>query len=309
MAVTMANGNNLETKPKLHVLLLVTDSYRTVFGNLGAMAQMLWLIIGFNIANLYLQFEEMERTWAQIHQMQQGNPALIEPMSSMVLLSIFIGGGLGLLLFAGVMVAMNRFVVLGEKPTFPGFRIGKRELRYVGYFLAVYFTQFLITIAFMIVFMLLQIGINILFGEAGAMTSILSFILFVGAGVGMAMLLLRLLFVMPAIAVDQDGGLRRRFDYAWKTAKGHTLRMFAALILGLLPWMVLNLALAELYMFPALQQVAQAGAFPFWAFSSFFLIATITGWIAMVLGVVMYAHAYRALEDIGANGAEHPVEV
>lgn len=295
----MTDGKDLETKPKLHVILLVVNSYRTVFGNVGVMGQMIWLAVGFGIANFYLQLWDM----------QQANPAVIEPTSSAFSLSAFIVGALSFLLLCGVTVAVTRFVLLGEMPTFPGFGISKRELRFAGYSLVLYLTLFLVFVAFMTVFWLLLMVIEIIFGGAGAMFGILSFAAFGGAGVVVVMLLVRLSFVMPAIAMDQDGGLQRRFHYAWVTTKGHVLRMFAALFLGLLPWMALNIGLSELYMFPAMEQFAQTGAFPFAPFSSLFLIVTITGWTSTVLSIVMFAHAYRTLEDMGANGAKQPVEV
>lgn len=290
----MSDTENSEPTTQLKVIPLVMESYRTVFTNLGDMARMLWLIITLNVVFGYFQFSEMQS-------MQSGGLGSGQAVSSGFTFMMPIVAILNLCLFSGVVVAIQRYAVLGAKPVFPGFGIGKRELRYVGYFLALYILSIFVMTVPMVLFVLLQAGLQLVVGDGSAMTLILSFVLLIAMLIGIVAVITRMGFVMPAIAMDQEGGLVRRFDYALKTAKGHTARMVAALFLALLPWGILSTILSDIYIMPALQQMATAGQLPMTLGAVPLLMINVVWWVGLALGAVMYSLAYRTLEEVRAN--------
>jgi len=300
----MTDTVNSQATPRLKVMPLVLSSYRTVFGNLGALAQMLWLVVGLNFFYVYYQFIEMEK-FAQ--QVQLGNLSVAVQLGSSSFFGSFIGGTLGLLLLSGVMVAIHRFVLVGVKPIFPGFGIARRELRFCGYFLAVNFMFVVVAMVPMLLVKVMQQFVQGVVGNGGGMIFILSIVAMVAFLIGIITVMTRMSFVLPAIAMDQEGGLWHRFDHAWKAAKGHTATMITALFLALLPWGIISSIGSYYIVRPSLEKFVITGVLPATPMMINSMISIVFGWVAIVLSTVIYSHAYRILEDIQTNTAKSQV--
>lgn len=211
----MSDRELSRTTAKLKIFALVADSYRAVFGNLGTMTRILWLPM---VILVVIEFRFAEQRVSAASNGLAG--AAFDPMYFVYIVVSWI-------VICGAYVSLHRFFLLGDTPPALGFAFQRRELRYLGYCLAI--TPVVIV----------PMGGLWLLETVGVVPMLLSAALtFVAIGF-MVTWLIRLGFTLPAVALDQEGGLRRRFKHALALVNGNTWRMFLALFLASLPFVLI----------------------------------------------------------------------
>jgi len=256
----MSDSDVLETTPKLKVLTLVADSYRMMFGNLGTMARIFWLPAVVTLVISY-RFDAQKDT-AEL-QTQLGS--LLEPMYLLYIAVSWV-------VMAGAYVSLHRFVLRGAKPPQLGFTFEKRELRYLGYSIAILAALMLpLSVLLLIEAALAQMS-DIVFS---ALSVVVLFFTFIGV--------VRLGLVLPAISLDQAGGLLWRFQSAWMLAKGHTFTMFIAQIVGLLPFVLITWIWPYQIISSATDLITT-------------VILNVLSWLSYAVMISMISIAYRILE-------------
>lgn len=274
----MSGSDVSQTAVKLKIFALVADSYRMVFGHLGVMVRILWLpLVVMGVTSIRFQ--------AQLD-------VTVEPM----LLPYMV---VSWLVICGVLVSVQRFELVGERPPPLGLTFAKREFRTLGY---------LVAIAFVLIGVisgggLLQLVLALVMGGANPVGGLLSAGLSIAVAVFAISVCVRLGFVLPALALDEPGGFVRRFKAAWALARGNTVRMVVALAVAASPFMI-GAAVLEAVFLPFTQQDLNVGA----GFNMPLVIVIIgsgaISWISTPVTLFMYAIAYRTLEQGGVRHTE-----
>ncbi len=249
--------SNTSTPPEtavtsLPVLASVKDSYRLVFTNLWAVPAAVLLP-----ALLYLVWY-LFATYSGVAAIGSGEVHIVTLL--LMLPALFIQILATTLLY----VAWHRFTLLGPVAGRPKYLYGlaRRHWRYLGnillVFMIIFFTIFVLAITLR--FLLPQVAVVLL-----VVTAYFA-------------LLIKFSFVFPAIAVDENYGIRN----AWKQSNGQELRLAAGFFLCLLPalllWFLLNWDLIMQILANQQPQVAPR---------SFLLSAFVTGFTILNGLVVM----------------------
>jgi len=292
----MSDSDVLENTPKLKIFALVADSYRAVFGNLGVMVRILWLPMALmGVVNFRFQDQHFEDLNAVLK--AQNDSAAVQAQLDVASDPMFIIYWLvSWVVMVAAFVSLHRFVLLGDNPPSLGFTVHKREWRYLGYLAAIVVTITLAMIVPIIGLTIFEMTIEAVFGTTGGMVGILIFAAFVTLLVCSVTLYIRLGFVLPAIALDHGGGLGRRFKHAWALAKGNTFRMFVALIVASLPFLLIFGIWSYQFMQSVAEAMATGTAFP--APNMVVVIVVFGGmsWLSYALIITTYSLAYRTLE-------------
>jgi len=299
----MSDSDVLETTPKLKVFSLVADSYRTLFKNVVNVATMLWAVVAISVLYVYLQQYIVE---ARGLRWGEGEPTAVW---GYVLGITLIDKLLMLLLVAVTAVSFHRLVLLGEAPGLLGFRIGKRERRFFGSAVVIELMIFGMASLPVIILAFLDAWIQATFESTGAMLGILGFFGISGLMIFGLVLLVRLWFALPAISIDEPGGLKVRLRAAWTMGRGNTVRMIAAIILAMLPWIV-GLGVWAMYMVFELSQAQSLGHNPL---ESFFagqgtVLTVMVNWLMAAVIFILYSHAYQALSENNESQLDQTVE-
>ncbi len=167
-----------------------------------------------------------------------------------------------------------------------GLRWGWRETRFLGATIligvAMMVTALLVGVAVFLVFRVIGMVLGVVQGVPADPAAPQSALLTVAAGLPVVVaeiyVALRLVLALPVTALDGSDGLRR----AWRLARGNVPRIFAALLLVVLPF-YLGAALVELLL----------------AWAGLFLVAPVTGaLVAVLIGFILSAAGAAALAAI-----------
>jgi len=275
----MSENDVSQTTVKLKIFDLVGDSYRAVFRNLGVMARISWLPIAL-MAMISFRFESLN------------DPAALQAPMDISTNVVFVGYTVvQWVVLSLAFVSLYRFMLLDEKPPQLGFMLEKRELRFVGFSLAIMAAVLLPMGAGLVLSQLLgSIGIG-----PGLLGTVLAFAVMIATLTG----LVRLWLVLPAIALDQKGGLQWHFQSAWALAKGNTFRIFLALNVASLPLMLILAGWMYLVMPSEAEPIATGASVP--AMMAFSVVDGVMTWFFNAVAVVVSAMAYRTLK---LNSAE-----
>ncbi|HEY9080553.1 hypothetical protein [Magnetovibrio sp.] len=294
----MSDNDLVENTAKLKIFALVADSYRVVFGNPGTMVRILWLPMALmGIVNFRFQDRNFQDLNAALQvdtdpaALQAQLDAAFDPMFFIYMLVSWV-------VMCAVFVSLHRFVLLGEQPPTLGFTVRKREWRYLGYVIAILVTASVAMFVSMMGLIILELLVSALVGTEGAMVGILFFMVVLVLMVISVTIYVRLGFVLPTIALDQEGGVRRRFKGAWALAKGNTLRMFVALFVASLPYMLIF----GIWSYAFMQSVAEAMAMGSGFEPNMIITMVVFGvisWLWYGVTIAMYSIAYRTLEPVG----------
>lgn len=269
----MSDSNISQTATKLKVFALVADSYRVVFGNLSVMTRILWLPIALLVAMSY-RFEAQKGT----AEMQTQWGAFLDPMYLLYLVVYWV-------VMTGAYVSLHRFVLLGTKQPALGFTFEKRELRYLGYSIAI------------LTILMLPIGVLVLLESV--LPQVLGFViatLSVAVMIGICIGIVRLGLVMPAISLDQAGGLQWHFQSAWALAKGNTFRILMAQIVALLPFVLVTWIWPEQTFSSVAEQTATGTDRELYGMITT-VILNVVSWLSTAVFIVLYSIAYRSLKQ------------
>lgn len=284
--------DNEPQSARLKVMPLVKQTYATVFSNFGDMMRIMWVAM-----ILYVGLYQIRMLWGadggQINKLSMSGGTM----------NVHFSGGfwaivetlLGFLIIAAVAVALLRYVLTRQVTSFPGFGIGKRELRYWGYEILYIVFIALVWMTPLAALTALDMGMTMAFGSTGAMFPILLAVAVVGWFIFIIVILVRLAFVFPALSVDREGGVYVRFVHAWKTAKGHTATIIAALFLALLPGAVVSSVIGTLLMEDVLGQMDKG------SFAVLTVMGSLSFWFQFVISTVLVAHAYTTIEASPEN--------
>jgi len=292
-----------ENITKLKILSLVAQTYRTLFGNVVNVATMLWAVIVVTVLYTYLhQYLVAAMGW----QLGEGETtAFVGYMLGVDLIDKL----LMLLLVAVTAVSFHRLVLLGEAPGILGFKIGKRERRFLGNAVVIELVIFVMAGLPMLIVVFLDAWIQATFETTGGMLGILVFFGVSGLAVFGLVLLVRLWFAMPAISIDVPGGLRVRLMAAWIMGQGNTVRMIAAILLAMLPW-IIGLGIWAMYMVFELPQAQSLGQKPLT--SSLGVQGTamviVVNWLIAAVIYILYSHAYQILSENDENQLQQTAE-
>jgi len=297
----MSDSEIIQTETKLKVFALVADGYRAVFGNLGVMVHILWLPVALmGVVNYRFQAQNFQEFNALLQ--AENDPAAVQAhLNAAFDPMFFIYMLVSWVVMCAAFVSLHRFVLLGDKPPSLGFTVRKREWRYLGYVVAIMMIAMLAMIGPMIGLTILELVIEVVFGTTGGMIGILVFAALIGLLVFFVTTWVRLGFVLPAIALDQDGGLRRRFKSAWALAKGNTFRMFAALVVAQLPFMLVFGIWSFQFMQSAAEMMATGAATPVPNMVVTMVVFGGVSWLSYAVIITMYSLAYRILESASAE--------
>jgi len=266
----MSDSGIAQTAVKLKVFTLVADSYRAVFGNLGTITRILWLVM---VILVVMEFRFAGQKGSAASRVLVG--ADYEPVYFVYILVSWV-------LICGAYVSLHRFFLLGEKPPALGFSFQKRELRYLGYCLAI------------TPVVMLPMGGLWLLESVEVVPMFLSAALTFAAIGFMMIWLIRLGFMFPAISLDQEGGLQRRFKHALALVDGNTGRMFLALIVALLPFVMILDIVPHIYSLSGAElMIADSPVFVMQAVT---VIGSVADVYSKAVMIAMYSFAYRTLE-------------
>lgn len=167
-----------------------------------------------------------------------------------------------------------------------GLRWGRRETRFLGATIligiAMMVTALAVGLTVLLVFRVIGMVLGVVQGAPADPAAPQSALLTIAAGLPVVVaeiyVALRLVLALPATALDGSDGLRR----AWRLTRGNVPRIFAALLLVVLPF-YLGAALVELLL----------------ATTGLFLVAPFTGTlVAVLIGLVLSAAGAAALAAI-----------
>lgn len=283
--------------PELTAWSLSKQTYHMVLGSLGSMARMLWLLIGLNLVLSYYQVTMIAANFEFSEKAQRGE-GLGADVATLAgpLLGLQVASLVQLWVMCGVLVALHRFVLLDEKPSLLGFRIGMRELRYGGYFLLIFFITPMLLIVPMMALMSFGPLLVTALASMAPIVMTLAVLLAVVTLVGYSVIMIRLGLVMPAIATDQQGGIKRRIKQAWSMGKGRVWTILGAIFIIGLPWIVISMVtnyVSLQYMPPVLS----GGAFPVVPSLVMAAAQTAVGVIVVALLVVLFSLVYKFTEQ------------
>ncbi len=312
----MSNSEATESAPKLKIWGLVKETYGTLFRDFMGFVQTIWLLVGLNVAFAIYQLtagqEVMLKQMAEV-QTSQDPAAFMSTFFTVFSIGIIITF-VFMFLMGCVGVAVYRLVLLREKPSIIGFRIGRREVRTFGYLLAFMVLGFLLMLPVMIGMALLGGLFNAIASDTGAMSGVFHFAMMFIVFSLMIMISIRTVFVLPALAMDQQGGLWRRIGAAWRSARGNTFRMFLALVVSQLPIIFLNFVMMTVFAITGLQTIKKAvesGGDPNMMMETVGATEIIMGilmWLSMLLFWIMFAIAYRKLTAHDGDILQQPAE-
>lgn len=143
-----------------------------------------------------------------------------------------IAGLIGLVqsvLLVPYLIIITRFIILGERATGYPFAPWDRTLRYLGW-----------TIALGVISIVI-IGIAIVVPLLVSMSTAIRVVLIAAFLVAAIYLLLRLVLLLPAVAVDAQGATLAN---AWADSQGHVLRIFLIMLLVFLPFFIVVFVIA-----------------------------------------------------------------
>lgn len=289
----MTDSENLEGQTKLNITSLVGDGYRSLFTKFTFFLKVMWittLVSGLLNWRMYAQYPELLET-------SSINDATSEAATNTFLLMwgeplTYVYMILSWLVLVGAMIAVQRSVLLGEAAPRPlGISVGMRELRYFGYCVAAYFLSMAPLLIFAVA-MPLMAGLESALGAPGgtAFTGLLGLLALLVISGYMFIIPIRLSLAMPAIAVDAEGGLGKRFGHAWAIAKGNTFRLSVAIFVAILPLLIIS-GLGMTYFMPVMGQdsvdTASSGLLT--------MITMFATTITLYVVSVMFARAYQIL--------------
>jgi|GEM_PF-1907795 len=266
----MSDSEVSQTATKLKVFALVADSYRAVFGNLGTMTRILWLPM---VILVVIEFR---------FAVQKG-PAASQGLAGSAFDPIyFVYIVVSWIVICGAYVSLHRFFLLGDKPSALGLAFQRRELRYLGYCLAI------------APVVILPVGGLWLLESVEVVPLLLSAALTFAAIGFMVIWLIRLGFALPAIALDQEGGLRRRFKHALALVNGNTWRAFLALFLASLPFVVILDMVPYVFSLTGSELIITDT--PVFVMQAVTVIGNVLDVYSHAVMIAIYSFAYRTLE-------------
>jgi len=196
-----------------------------------------------------------------------------------------------LILFSSVVIAIQRFLLLEERPKFPGFKFSKRELNAWICNLAICGW----------VLFILALPLALMYASVWAMDnypdliwwrvmmSLFGFIFLAGACLALDAWT-RLFFALPTVALDQPGAWKDRLTEALKFGSGYAFTLAGAFCLAVVPFL---LAIFALSFVP-----------PSNGFGLMDVLAQVMGWLFAAVIIALYAVAYRAIEKDRAEKPE-----
>lgn len=182
-----------------------------------------------------------------------------------------------------------------------GLRWGWRETRFLGATIligvAMMVTALVVGVAVLLVFRVIGMVLGVVLGAPADPAAPQSALLTVAAGLPVVVaeiyVALRLVLALPATALDGSDGLRR----AWRLARGNVPRIFAALLLVVLPF-YLGAFLVEFLL-------ARTGLFLVAPFTGT-LVAVLIGFLLSAAGAAALAAIYRRLDGMTPAGEVAP---
>ncbi len=199
---------------KLPVVAVVSEAYGRVFGNLHLLVRAALFPFGLSLALIALSFA-------------------VPP-------SPLLGGlfaVLGFLPYTIFGVAWHRLTLLGPQagapPLVPGW--GRRHWRFLGYLILV------MLIGYGVTALVFSIFFTVVRPQGDLVPASWGLLLMLGISV-LAYVMMRLSFVFPAVAVDENYRLR----HAWTHTKGQGLRLLGAAIVAAVPMVAVIWAVSAL---------------------------------------------------------------
>jgi len=241
------NADKNDGKPKLSVRSLVLDAYRLLYNRFRTFIFIMWLPSLVSALS----------TWRFMA--QSAEAAVIDPASEELVAEVmaaelsvwaqpltYVYEAMLLVTFAAASVAVQRLVLLNEEPPRPyGIAMGKREVRYSGYT----FASYVLASFPLVLIVAVGAGLNNLFGEDSLPTvaTLLLFTLGFGGLFFLVVAALRFGLAFPAVALDTSRGVMVQLLTAWEMAKGNTFKLFLAMLLAWLPFVVIDYLVGDVF--------------------------------------------------------------
>ncbi|MCP4381868.1 MAG: hypothetical protein GY798_10745 [Hyphomicrobiales bacterium] len=275
---------------KVPVLEVIKYAYRFLFGEFGTIVRLTWFpLLVIAIVGYAVGYQTIE---AQVSSGDFAQPSLNQLILSLIGWVVSAAG------YAMVAVALHRVILFNDRKhgTFLLFSFKRTEWLFVAFGL--------LAIVAIFVAVIFVAGFGLGTGVAEASPSFFGIIIVVLTLGGMY-LYVRLWPLYPVMAVEKQLNFKRAFDLS----RGNFWRLFGVSILGVLPLVVVILAIQSIVASPMTaiaQEAAQAGNVRAFgdALQSLNTLNSVAMYFFSIIGtglsIPLICYAYKALRNIGA---------